>query len=329
MHASGHSPRRRAVLVAALAGAGSVPGSLHASDAWPARPVRIIVPFAPGGPADGSARVLAEAMAPALGQNIVVENRPGAGGMIGITAAAQAKDAHTLLMGSTSMVVTPALNPNVTYDVFRDFDPIGMVSAQPLVLVVSAAAPHRAVADLIAEARANPGRLSFGNSGNGTLAHLTAELFAMQAGVTITSVPYKGESALLPDLIAGTVGAGFINLPSVLPQARAGKLRAIAVSTAQPIAELPGVPAFKSAGIANLEVQGWAALLAARGIPAEALARLEGLLATALASEAVKKRFADFGVTPVTSTRAGLTDYLKSEAARWGDVVRSRGIKGG
>ncbi|MFN0161300.1 MAG: Bug family tripartite tricarboxylate transporter substrate binding protein, partial [Burkholderiales bacterium] len=164
-------------------------------------------------------------------------------------------------------------------------------------------------------------------SGNGTLAHLTAELFAMQAGVTIVSVPYKGESALMPDLIAGTVSAGFINLPSVLPQARAGKLRPIAVSTAQSIAELPGVPPFKAAGIANLEVQGWAALLAAKGVPPEGLARLEAQLSAALASDAVKKRFADFGVTPVISTRAGLTDYLKSEATRWGGVVRSRGLK--
>lgn len=322
MHTAPSVGRRKAL----LAGAASLlPLRAHASDAWPARPLRIIVPFAPGGPADGSARVLAEAMAPQLGQNIVVENRPGAAGMIGITAAAQSKDAHTLLMGSTSMVVTPSLNPNTTYDVFRDFDPIGMVSAQPLVLVVAATSSIRSVPDLVAEARG--GRTSFGNSGNGTLAHLTAELFAMQAGVTIVSVPYKGESALMPDLIAGTVSAGFINLPSVLPQARAGKLRPIAVSTAQPIAELPGVPPFKAAGIANLEVQGWAALLAAKGVPPEGLARVEAQLAAALASDTVKKRFADFGVTPVTSSRAGLTDYLKSEATRWGNVVRSRGLR--
>jgi tripartite-type tricarboxylate transporter receptor subunit TctC len=319
--------RRRAltVLLAGVAAFGA--RFARAADSWPARPVRIIVPFAPGGPADGSARVLAEVMAPHLGQPIVVENRPGAGGVVGITAAAQSKDAHTLLMGSTSMVVTPSMVPNLPYDVMRDFDPIGMVSAQPLVLVVPASSPLRSVAELISAARVQPGQLTAGNSGNGTLAHLTAELFAAETGVSITSVAYRGESALMPDLLAGRVSMGFLNLPILLPQIRAGKLRALATTTREPVPELPGVQTFKALKFDNLEVQGWAALLAARGIPEQGLARLETLLGQALASAPVRERFAAFGVTPVVSGRTKLREYMQSEADRWGRVVRTRGIK--
>ncbi len=298
-----------------------------AADAWPVRTVRIVVPFPPGGPADGSARVLAEAMAPQLGQAMIVENRPGAGGVIGIAAAAQAKDGHTLLMGSTSMVITPSLNPNLPYDVFRDFDPIGMVSAQPLVVVVPGASPIRSIDDLVKTARARPGTLTAANSGNGTLSHLAAELFCAKTGVSITSVAYKGENALMPDLLTGTVSLGFLNMPITLPLIREGRLRALAVATRDPLPELPGVPTLRSQGVDGLEAQGWAALLATKGIPEDGLAKLEKLLDEALASPRVRERFAAFGVAPVVSGRAKLRDYLVSEGDRWGQVVRTRGIK--
>ncbi len=301
---------------------------VRAADPWPAKPLRIIVPFGPGGPADLSARALGELIAPQLGQPIVVENRPGGGSAVGVMAAAQARDGHTLLMGSNSMVINPILNPALAYDVERDFDAVAMVSAQPLVLVVPATAKAQTIQDLIAEAKAQPGALTAGNSGNATLAHLTAELFAIQTGTTITSVSYKGEAALMPDLIAARVAFGFLNLPTLLPHLRSGRLRALAVSQAMPHPDLPNVPTLRALGFAALEVQGFAALLAPKGsIPPEGLSRLEGVLSKALGGEVMAGRFAALGVAPVASTRASTTQTLKAEAARWQQVIKARGIK--
>lgn len=314
---------------AALATTGGLHiGDARAADAWPTRPLRIIVPFAPGGGADGSARVLAEVLGPQLGQAVIVENKPGAGSAIGVAAALQSRDGHTLLMGSNSMVINPALNPKLTYDVARDFDAIGMVSQQPLVLVVPAESTAKTVADLVAQAKAQPGKLSAGNSGTGTLAHLTAELFAQETGTSLVSVPYKGESALMPDLISGLVSMGFLNLPSVIVHIRSGRLRALAVSSAQPVAELSNVPTLRSLKLQSLEVEGWATLVAPRGtIPAEGLARLEKLLAQALQSEVVKKRFDALSLETFTRGREATAQYLKAEGSRWGQVVKSRGIQ--
>jgi len=300
----------------------------HAADAWPTKPVRIIVPFAPGGGADGSARVLAEVLAPQLGQPVIVENKPGAGSAIGVMAALQSRDGHTLLMGSNSMVINPSLNPKLSYDVARDFDAVGMVSQQPLVLVVPADSKAKTLAELVALAKAQPGKLSAGNSGTGTLAHLTAELFAQETGTSLVSVPYKGESALMPDLISGLVSMGFLNLPSVIVHIRSGRLRALAVSSAQPVAELADVPTLRSLKLQSLEVEGWATLVAPKGsIPAEGLARLEKLLASALQSDAVKKRFEALSLETFIRGREATAQYLKAEGSRWGQVVKSRGIQ--
>ena len=315
---------RRQLLVA-------VPAALlatktRAADPWPSRPVRIIVPFPPGGPADGSARVLAESMGPALGANIVVENRTGGGGVIGITAAAQSNDGHTLLMGSTSMTVTPSMRTDLPYDILRDFQPIGMVSAQPLVLVVPATSPLNGVEDVI-RAGKKKGDVTAGTSGVGTLSHLAIELFNMRTGTEIVHVPYSGENAILPDLLNGTIGLGFLNLPILLPQLQAGKLRALAVSAKTSIAELPDVKTFKAQGVDGLEVEGWAALLAAPGLPPEALPRVSEALRQALAAPSVRQRLESFGTTPVSSTRDELAAFLRAEMTRWGEVVRTRNIK--
>lgn len=324
--------RRSVLSVMALGAAGTLAArpwhGAGATEAWPTRPVRIIVPFAPGGGADGSARVLAEVLAPQLGQAVIVENKPGAGSAVGVAAALQSRDGHTLLMGSNSMVINPALNPKLTYDVARDFDAIGMVSQQPLVLVVPAESKTMTVTDLVAQAKAQPGKLSAGNSGTGTLAHLTAELFAQETGTSLVSVPYKGESALMPDLISGLVSMGFLNLPSVIVHIRSGRLRALAVSSAQPVAELQGVPTFRSLKLQSLEVEGWATLVAPKGsIPPEGLTRLDKLLAASLQSDVVKKRFTALSLEPFTSGREATAKYLKAEGSRWGEVVKSRGIQ--
>ena len=322
-------PRLRFALAfaaAALASISALPAA--AADAWPTKTLRIIVPFAPGGGADSSARALAEILSPQLGQPVIVENKPGAGSAIGVAAAAQSKDGHTLLMGSNSMVINTFLNPAIGYDVARDFDAVGMVSSQPLVLVVPASSSIRSVADVVAQAKAKPGQLTAGNSGAGTLAHITSELFAAQTGISLTPVPYKGESALMPDLMGGLVSLGFLNLPSVGPHIKSGRLRALAVSSAQPVADLPGVPTFRSLNYPNLEVQGWAALLAPKGtIPPEGLAKLEDLLRKALVSDTIKTRFATLNLTPVIQGRAATGQFLTAEGARYGAVIKERGIK--
>lgn len=323
-------PLARRGALAALAGllASTSPLMTQAQSTWPTRTVRIIVPFAPGGGADVSARVLAEQLAPQLGQAVIVENKPGAGSALGVNAAAATRDGHTLLMGSNSMVINPSFNPNIGYDVARDFDAIGMVSAQPLVLVVPANSPITSVPDLIARYKGKSGELTAGNSGTGTLAHLTAELFEAETGVPLTPVPYRGESSLMPDLISGMVSLGFLNLPSVLPHIKSGKLRALAVSSPQPVEDLPNVPTFRALKLAGLEVQGWAALVAPKGtIPEEGLARLESLLNKALASEAVTSRFATLNVTPFVQPRRATEQFLRAEGARYGTIIKARGIK--
>jgi tripartite-type tricarboxylate transporter receptor subunit TctC len=323
------NPARRRVLGTFVGVAPALlSGRSHASDAWPSRPIRIIVPFAPGGGSDVSARVLAELFASELKQSVVVENKPGAGSVVGVSAAAQSRDGHTLLMASNSTVINPVLRPPVPYDVERDFEAVGMVSAQPLVLVVPESSSIRSVDYLVGRARTRPGQLSAGNSGSGTLAHLTTVLFEMKVGVDLTPVPYKGESALMPDLMAGRVDLGFLNLPSVIPHIRAGRLRALAVSSPQPIVDLPGVPTFRALNLPELEVQGWAALLAPKGtIPVAGLERLQALLRQALQSDVVRTRFAALSVQPVLATRAETAAALRDEAARWSTVIKTRGIK--
>lgn len=322
--------QRRSVLcylAAAAASAGAWRRS-RAAESWPTRTVRIVVPFAPGGGADSSARVLAEAMAPRLGQSMIVENKPGAGSAIGVASAAQSRDGHTLLMGSNSMVINPSLNAAIGYDVERDFNVVGMVSAQPLVLVVPMASPIRSVADLIEQAKGRPGEMTAGNSGTGTLAHLASEIFGSETGATLTPVPYKGESALMPDLISGLVSVGFLNLPSVLPQIESGRLRAIAVSSPRPLSELPGVPTFDSLGYPSLQVQGWAALFAPRGsIPEAGLSRLEQLLQQALHSTSVRQRFAHLGVTPFVLDRRASAEFIEAETRRYAAVIKARAIR--
>jgi tripartite-type tricarboxylate transporter receptor subunit TctC len=201
-----------------------------------------------------------------------------------------------------------------------------MVSAQPLVLVVPAASPLKSVDDVI-RAGKKKGDITAGTSGVGTLSHLAIELFNMRTGTEIVHVPYRGENAILPDLLNGTIGLGFLNLPILLPQLQAGKLRALAVSAKATIPELPDVRTFKAQGVDGLEVEGWAALLAAPGLPPEALPRVSEALRQALATPSVRQRLESFGTTPVSSTREELAAFIRAEMARWGEVVRTRNIK--
>ena len=317
---------RRSVLgvLTASAMSSSWPTLAGAQAQWPTRPVTMIVPFAPGGAGNGSVRILAELVAPRLGQPLVIDNRPGAGGITGTAMVASSNDDHMLLMGSTAMTILPALRNDLSYDVQRDLQTVGMISTQPLVLAVAAGSPVRTLDDLIARGRA--GELSAGNSGVGTLSHLTTELLNSKLDTRILAVPYKGDSVLIPDVVAGTVSMGVMNLPVALPLIQTGRLRAVAVTSAQPLASLAGVPALRALGD-EFVISGWAALFAAKKVPATGVERLGRLLREFIGTTAVRERFTGIGITPQASTPSQLRDHVRSETARWTDVVRSRGIR--
>lgn len=300
------------------------PQAVRAQAGWPTRPVTVIVPFAPGGAGNGSVRILADVIGPTLGQTIVVENRPGAGGITGTQAVAQSSDDHLLLMGSTTMTILPALRHDLPYDAARDLQPVGMISSQPQVFAVAANSPLKTLDDLVAKGKGR--ELTAGNAGVGTLSHLATELLNRKLGLQIMPVPYKGDALLIPDVASGNISMGILNLPVALPLIQAGRLRALAVTSAQPVVALPGVPLLKTLGD-EFVITGWAALLAAKNVPAAGIERFGTLLRAALVDAGVRDKFAAFGVTPEPTTPAQLRDFLRSETTRWGDVVRSRGIK--
>jgi tripartite-type tricarboxylate transporter receptor subunit TctC len=315
------SSQKRRQLLALLAAA---PLFSRAQGAWPSKPITVIVPFAPGGAGNGSVRILAEIIGPRIGQSIVVENKPGGGGVLGTQFVTQSSDDHTLLMGSTTMTILPSLRNDLPYDVQRDLQPIGMISSQPVVFAVAANSPLKTLDDLVL--RGKTGELTAGNSGVGTLSHLTTELVNHKLGTKILSVPYKGDAVLIPDVVSGVISMGVMNLPVALPLIQGGRLRAIAVTSKQPVASLPGVPLLKTLGD-EFVISGWAALFAARNVPTAGVNRFEGLLREALAEPEVRKRFDAFGVAPEASTPAQLREFIRSETARWADVVKSRAIR--
>ena len=295
--------------------------------AFPARPIRLVVPFAPGGAVDITGRLLAERLQPALGQ-VVVENRGGAGGVIGITAAAQAKDGHTLLFGSVSMIIVPHLQAQpVGYDVLKDFTPLAQIASTPFLLVVPAASPLHDVAALVAAAKASPRSLTAANSGNGTLSHMTAELFNRQAGVELQPVVYRGEGVLMPDLLSNQVKLGFLTLSSVLPHLRAGTLRARAVAGEARLPELPDVPTLAENGLPGIEVDGWQAMFAPRSTPPAAIERLSTILAEAMADPAVRTLITEFGAVTASRSNADFAAMVPQEFSRWGALVKERDIR--
>ncbi|MGG5822359.1 Bug family tripartite tricarboxylate transporter substrate binding protein [Falsiroseomonas sp. HW251] len=290
--------------------------------------MRIIVPFAAGGPADLLARLLADSLATKLGQPVVVENRGGAGGIIGTQAAAQSNDGHTLLFGSVSMTIVPHLQAQpVGYDVLADFIPLGLVASAPFVLAVGAGSPLRDVAGLVAAARAQPGALSAGNSGRGTLSHLALEVFNERAGVQIEPVSYRGEGVLMPDLISGTVSMAFVSLSTAMPLIREGRLRALAAIGDTRLEALPEVSTLTEAGVPGIDIDGWQALFATRAVPSAGADRLAALLPEALADPAVEGRIRSLGLTPASRDRAAFAAAFRREYQQWGEVVRARGIR--
>ncbi|MBB3009080.1 Bug family tripartite tricarboxylate transporter substrate binding protein [Cupriavidus alkaliphilus] len=303
----------------------AAPGA--AAAAYPDKPIRLIVPAAAGGTTDIASRLVGKRMGELLGQPVVVENRAGGGGIIGAQALRQsAADGYTLMMGN--------IGPNaINYSLYRqlpyraeDFAPITLVVSVPNVLVVNASVPARTVAELVALARAQPGKYSFASSGTGQSVHLSGELFRKRTGTDLIHVPYKGAAPAVADLVAGQVTMMVDNLPSSLPHIRSGKLRALAVTSASRVPELPDVPTMKEAGVNDFQVTAWFGLVAPAGTPPEVIDRLQKTVAGILDEPEIKSRLAELGGIPGGDTPAHFGSFIKSERERWARVVKDTGI---
>jgi tripartite-type tricarboxylate transporter receptor subunit TctC len=314
----------------ALAGASALIAmpSLVRAQAWPARPITFIVPFAAGGGTDAFARPLAAQLETQIGQRVVIENRAGAGGTTGASAAAKAAaDGYTFFVGAAHHSIAPALYPRLDYNIETDFEPIGLVSTPPQVIVVHPTKVQaRTLQELIAFARANPDKLNYGSAGNGTTHHLTGELFKLQTQTKIVHVPYRGAGPALADLIAGQIDVMFDGLGSSASQIQGGALRALAVASAKRSPAIPDVPTTAEAGLAGFEVATWYALWAPKAAPAEIVARMRTELGKALASQPIREAWARQGSDIPTMTVAEFRPFLTSEIARWGRVVKEANV---
>lgn len=295
---------------------------------WPSRPVRFIVPYPPGGPTDIMGRIVAQAVQGPLGQPFVVENRAGANGLIGSEQAARAApDGSTFLVNASAHVIVPHLTPNMPIDVLADFAPVTNIAAVPLWLVVNPALPVRSVADFIAYARANPGRISYASSSSGGATHLAGELFKQLTGTDMVHVPYRGSGPAVQDLIAGNVHAMFDSVPSSAASARDGRLRALAVTTRNRIAPFPDLPTIAEAGVPGYEISTWYGIWAPARTPPAIIARLQQAVATAARSPETRSRFDALGAEPVADSPEDYARFVRAEYDRWGKLVRDARIK--
>ena len=314
----------------ALALAAVLPVSAaFAQTPYPAKPIRMIVPFPPGGPNDILGRVVAARLTEQLGQQVVIDNRGGAGGIIGAEIVARAvPDGHTLLLGGTaSLAINPGLNRKLPYDPLRDFAPVSMLATAPSLLTVHPAVAVRTVKDLIALAQAKPGQLNFASAGVGTPPHLAGELFNSMTGTQMVHVPYKGGGPALTDLLAGQVGIYFSGISSVLPFVRENRLRGIAVTGGARTAVLPETPTVSESGLPGYEVSNWYALVAPAATAPAVIARLNAETHKALASAELRKRFFELAADPQAGTPQQLAAYHRSELAKWARAIKAAGIK--
>ena len=292
------------------------------------RALRIVVPFTPGGTSDILARALAPRLGAALGETVVVDNRPGAGGSIAGAEVARAEpDGRTLFMGHVgTLAVNPALYPKLAYDPLKSFVPVAWVARVPNVLVVPAASPFRTLREFIDGVRAQPGRRTYSSGGNGSAAHITMELLKLRAQLFMLHIPYRGTAPSVSDLLAGQVDATFTGAPAVLPLVRAGRLRALAVSSAQRIPALPEVPTVAESGFAGFEADQWYGLVAPAGTPAAAVQRLNAEVNKALALPEVAEQLAREGAVPVPTTPQAFGDLIRREIPRWAEVVKAGNV---
>ncbi len=295
--------------------------------AWPDKPLRFVVPYAPGGVIDTAARVLQPGLSEVLGQVIVIENRSGAGGNIGAEAVARApKDGQTFLVANEAIAINPLIYRSTPFDLYKDFAPVGKLADFPSVMVVHPAVPANSVGEFVALARSKPGQLSFGSAGVGTTSHLAGELLQSMTGIELTHVPYKGGAPAMNDLLAGNTRSMFLSVLLTAPQVRAGKLKPLAVLGPARVQQLPQVPTIAEAGFPQIQVMVFAALLAPQGIPQVAVQRMNAATWKVLRSADTAKKLAELGGIPAPSTPEELTEIFRHENKIWARVIHENKI---
>ncbi len=321
------SPARLRTLAIAATVAGALAMAASAPAFAQGRPLRLIVPFPPGPGVDLIARTVSEQLSQTLGRQVVVDNRPGAGSVIGVDLAAKSPaDGNTLVFTNLAYAINAAMVAKLPYDSLRDLSPVTVVATQPHLLVVNPSVPVKAVRDLVALAKGRPGEVTYASSGVGTGPQLVAEMFSTAVGVRMNHVPYKGANPALTDVVGGHAQVMFATLVSALPQVQAGRLRAVAVTSGKRSRHLPDVPTMIEAGLPGFEAVGWFMVMAPARTPAPVLARLQVALAEALAQPSVRERLTGDGAEVVASTPQDARHFLETEIRRWGAVVKSAGL---
>lgn len=314
------------IFIALAAGLCVAGGAL--AQAYPGKPVRFILPFPPGGPTDILGRAIGQKLSEQLGQPVVADNRPGAGGNLGAELAAKAPpDGYTIVLCAPSIAISPSLYKKLNYDPVKDLAPISLVASIPNVLLVHPSVPARTLKELVQLARRNPGNLNFGSGGIGTSNHLGSEMLKGLAKLNMVHVPYKGSNMAMINMMGGQVDMVVIGVPAALPQIRAGKVRPLAVLAPARLATLPQVPTSKEAGIDNFEVLTWYGMLAPAGVPGAVIGRLNTEIVKVMNMADMKERLAAIGFDPLTSTPQRFAEFIKTETVRWNKVIREAGVK--
>ena len=313
----------------ALALAAFLPAAALAQDSYPNKPIKLVVPFPPAGGTDVLSRSIAQSMAGATQWLIVIDNKPGAGGNIGLDYAAKSPpDGYTIAMGQTAnLAVNPALYSTMPFDPLKDFAPIALISSQPLILVVDEKSPYKTLKDLVDAAKKNPGKVNMASSSNGTIGHIGGELFQRRAGIKMTHVPYKGAGPAVTDLMGGSVDCFFGNTQAVGGLVTAGRLRPLAVTSPQRLANFPKVPTVAEQGYPSFEAATWSGLVAPAGTPAAIVDKLNAAANKALGTSEMKAKLHEDGSTPLGGTPAQFGEFIRKEHAKWGAAVRDANIK--
>lgn len=315
----------RSILLAACAATLTAAAS---AQAYPEKPVRIVVPFSPGGTTDMVGRVIGAKLGELLGQPVVIDNKAGGSTIIGTENLARSPaDGYSIMLVTPDFTINPALRPSMPYDTRKDFTPIALIATYPMIMVANADHPFRSIGELIAQARAKPGQINFASAGNGSMPHLCAELFNSLAGVKLTHIPYKGNGPAITDLLAGRVSVLFSGGPPVEPHVKSGKLRMLGVTTAQRHATLPDIPTVAEAGVPGYEVTAWFGFIAPAGVPDAIVRRLNTEIGRALAAPDVREKLASLGANLGASTPDAFRKVIDDEIGKWSRVVKEAGIR--
>lgn len=321
--------RRFAIAAAGAAGTSLIPDLSFAQEAWPSKPIRLVIPFPPGGATDILGRMVAQELNKALGVSVIAENRAGAGGNIGAEAVARsAPDGYTLLMGTIgTQSINQSLYPRLSFDPIKDLTPVTLVATVPNVLVVHPSVPANNVKELIALAKSRPGKLNYGSSGNGSSVHLSGELFKSMTGTFMTHIPYRGSAPAVADLLAGQLDLMFDNLPSVIAHIKSGKLRALGVTSPKRSPSLPDLPTIAESGVPGYDATSWFCLVAPAGTPAPIISRVQQIVAKSLGAPEIREKLLTLGAEGVGNTPEAFGQFIKAESVKWAKVVKVSGAK--